>query len=201
MLQYAHMKNTIRSLPLFLKVWVLVAVLSTIFCGMGYILVQQELRSNANDPQIQQAQDAAISVKDASSLPQGITPNPVDIKNSLASFLIIYDNSGKPVAASGQLNNQMPGLPSGVIDYVKAHGQDRFTWQPQPDVRIAAVVIPFKGQQSGFLLAGRSLKEVEVREHNALILAAAAWIASLVIGFLLSWLLFEGEKVKETSQI
>ncbi len=37
------------------------------------------------------------------------------------------------------------------------------TWQPERRVRIATVVVRYEGRESGFVLAGRSLREVEER--------------------------------------
>jgi hypothetical protein len=84
-------------------------------------------------------------------------------------------------------------VPAGILDYVRTRGEDRVTWQPEPGVRIAAVVVHFKGTQPGFVLAGRSLREAEVREDNALIEAGMAWAfamaASLVACALGEWIL------------
>jgi hypothetical protein len=65
------------------------------------------------------------------------------------------------------------------LEYVRSHGEDRVSWQPEPGVRIAAVIIRYQGAQSGFVLAGRSLREVEVREDNAEAYAGAAWVVTL----------------------
>jgi CHASE2 domain-containing sensor protein len=54
---------------------------------------------------------------------------------------------------------------------------DMVTWQPREGVRIAAVVVSWQG---GTVLAGRSLAQVEIRENNALLIAVAAWLATLV---------------------
>ena len=39
-------------------------------------------------------------------------------------------------------------------------GEDRLTWQPEPGVRSATVVVHYQGAQAGFVMAGRSLREV-----------------------------------------
>jgi hypothetical protein len=67
----------------------------------------------------------------------------------------------------------------GVFDYVRQHDQDRITWQPEPGVRIATVVAGYTGSQSGFVLAGRSLREVEKRESQAEMEAGVVWIVTL----------------------
>ena len=50
------------------------------------------------------------------------------------------------------------------------------TWQPQSGVRVAQVSVPWSG---GTVLAGRSLREVERRIDQLLLLVAAAWVAGL----------------------
>jgi membrane protein DedA with SNARE-associated domain len=50
------------------------------------------------------------------------------------------------------------------------------TWRPRSGVRIAAVVVAWKG---GFVLAGRSLRRVEEQEASAELIAGAAWLVML----------------------
>ena len=92
--------------------------------------------------------------------------------------------SGKVVASDALLNGSTPELPAGVLDDVRKNGEDRFTWQPEPGVRIAAVVAPLPGTSEGFVLAGRSLREVELREDNIEALTLIA-LAVILIGMLL----------------
>jgi hypothetical protein len=55
------------------------------------------------------------------------------------------------------------------------------TWQPAPNVRMATVVVPYSGSNvSGFVVAGRSLREVEVREASLTKMVGLAWIIGLV---------------------
>ena len=123
--------------------FLLLAFVLTLSCGISYLLVQQDLRQSANDPQIQMAED-------------GISPQTlprVDISKSLAPFVIVFDQNGNPVSSSGTLNGAIPTIPAGIFQYVRNSGEDRFTWQPAPSVRIAAVV---DKTNSGFILAGRN---------------------------------------------
>ena len=64
------------------------------------------------------------------------------------------------------------------------------TWQPRSGVRIATVVIGWKG---GTALAGRSLRAVEQQEDAALALAGAGWLAGIaalgIAVVVLGWLL------------
>lgn len=80
----------------------------------------------------------------------------------------LFLEGGGPIAGSGTLDGKLPTLPPGVFDFTRQNGQDGITWQPQPDVRSAIVVVHYNGLQSGFVLAGRSLREVEIREDKSL---------------------------------
>ena len=91
----------------------------------------------------------------------------------------MFDQAGKPVASSALLHGQLPLVPSGVFDYVRQNGEEHVTWQPEPAVREAAVVVVYGGSQPGFVLAARSLQEVEIREDSNLKLIAFGWALTL----------------------
>lgn len=165
-----------------------VFIIITFIFGAIYAAVQQSYRQSANDPQIQMAEDAVTALNNGRNIQSVVLLDNVDISKSLAVFLAVYDSSGNPVMSSGYLNGEMPKLPQGVFGYMKSHNEDRFTWQPEPGVRSAVVLARYN---SGFVLAGRSLREVEVREDKLFIQVSAAWLISIVIsGFVLCLLLF-----------
>ena len=158
----------------------LVAVITLIY-GVLYIVAQQNLRIGANDPQVQMAQDAAYSLQ-VGHVISSVLPSPsVDISRSLAAYLVVYDESGKPLAGSGYLQGQLPALPTGVFDFTRLHGEDRLTWQPESGVRSALVVVHYAGPKSGFVMAGRSLREVENREDQLLLQVGAGWLGTIVL--------------------
>ena len=147
--------------------------LTTFVAGAGYVISQQVLRMSANDPQIQLAEDAANRVN-RGEIPSAVIPErQIDMASSLAPFIIFYDDSGHPVTGSALLDRSIPAMPPGVFDNVRSHGEERVTWQPRPGVRIASVVTRTTG---GFVLAGRNLREVEIRESMVFKLAAAIWL-------------------------
>jgi hypothetical protein len=166
------------------------AAIVTGLSGLLYAAVQQDLRQSANDPQIQMAEDTAAKLADGQQVQNVVPSEKVDIANSLAPYIIIFDATGKPIASSVQLNGQTPTIPSGVFDYVRQNGEDRITWQPQSGVRSAIVVTQFKGPNSGFVLAGRSLREVEIREDDIMHLILLGWIAILLVTLLATAILF-----------
>jgi len=166
------------------------AAIVTGLSGLLYAAVQQDLRQSANDPQIQMAEDTAAKLADGQQVQNVVPSEKVDIANSLAPYIIIFDATGKPIASSVQLNGQTPTIPSGVFDYVRQNGEDRITWQPQSGVRSAIVVTQFKGPNPGFVLAGRSLREVEIREDDIMHLILLGWIAILLVTLLATAILF-----------
>jgi hypothetical protein len=184
-----------------IRQWLPMAVVATAICGFVYIAVQQTLRETANDPQIQMAQDAARSFASnpATETPQSQPPvAPVDIARSLAPFLIFYDDSGKPLTSTGSLHGQIPSPPPGVFDHVRQNGEERVTWQPEPGVRIASVIVRASGPQYEFVLAGRSLREVEKREARLMTQTAAALLFTL--GISLAFVGFKEFQSIETSK-
>jgi hypothetical protein len=105
----------------------------------------------------------------------------VEISTSLAPFMVLYSNTGEPLASSGLLHGIVPLLPSGVFDHTRQNAEDRVSWQPESGVRIAAVVVAYGGAQSGFVLAGRSLREVEKRESQVEQISGIAWLVTLAV--------------------
>jgi hypothetical protein len=177
-----------------LKQWLPIAVVALVLCCLVYLAAQQALRDGANDPQIQMAEDGASALA-TGSIPQSLLPAaPIDVGRSLAPFLIFYDDVGKVVASSASLHGQPPSPPAGVFEYVRKNGEERVTWQPEPGVRIASVIIRVNGSQSGFVLAGRSLREVEKRAARVMNEAGAALLFTL--GISLAFVGFKEYQVK-----
>jgi hypothetical protein len=168
----SRIKNIIRH-------WLPLAVVTVLLCGLVYLAVQQSLRWGANDPQIQMAEDAAAALA-AGGTPESVLPaTQVDLSTSLAPFLVIYRYTGEPSASSGLLHGSVPLLPAGIFTYTRQNGEDRVSWQPEPGIRVAAVVVAYEGSQPGFVLAGRSLREVERRESQVEQISGLAMLVTL----------------------
>ncbi len=165
--------------------WLPLALLITAFCGLVYVSVQQSLRQNANDPQIQLAEDGGVALARGESVESVVPSATIDIARSSVPFVMVFDDNGVVLASSGQIHGQAPALPAGVLDYVQQHGEDRVTWQPEPGVRIAAVVMRYNETNSGYILAGRSLREVEKRESQVSFFAGATWLGTLITSLIL----------------
>jgi hypothetical protein len=155
------------------------AAIITIFCGLVYGSVQQGYRSGANDPQIQVTADIREHLEQGRSIERFFSPDSIDLEKSLAVFSVLYDNQGKPLRSSGILNGRLPQLPSGVFAHALAQGSDWITWQPQTGVRMAMVVQATHFGNAAFVASGRSLQEVELREHRLVVMVLVAWLFCL----------------------
>jgi hypothetical protein len=156
-------------------------VAGTVLALLFSVAVQQDLRQSANDPQIQLAEDLAADLTTGTDPHTAAPAKKVDIAGSLAPFIIVFDEAGTPTVSSAQLGGRVPVVPSGVLEYVRQHGEERLTWEPRPGVRIAAVLVRYGGPRPGFVLAGRSLREVERREDALRNYVAMAWLG-MVLG-------------------
>ena len=157
-----------------LRVWLPIAVAVTLLCVLTFTLVQQDLRQTANDPQIQMAEDTAAALAAGTPVASLVASARVDIAASLNTFLIVYDNRGHVTASSATLDGKTPALPEGVLTSARTSGEDTVTWEPRSGVRVAAVVVPVR--TGGSVLAGRSLREIEMRESDLLGSTALAWL-------------------------
>src|SRR4051812_15743237 len=128
---YARRANYIQ---IFLN-WLVFIIAITFLSGLTYLLSQQNLRQSANDPQIQMAEDAATALAGGKNIQAVLPAGTVNMASSLAPYLIIYDESGKPVGSSVQLDGATPEVPAGVFSDMAQQVQKRFTWQPESGVR------------------------------------------------------------------
>jgi len=161
-----------------LRQWLPLAVAISAITFLIYLVIQQDIRMGANDPQIQIAEDLA------SSLNTGQTANisgKIDVAKSLAPFVIIYNKQEKIVSSNAVLNRKTPIIPSGVLTgTANQSDENRITWQPQEGVRLATVAVSYT---NGFVVVGRNMREVEIREDQQLANILFGWIVALVASF------------------
>ena len=152
------------------------AVLATLLAGLVYGIAQQGLRSGANDPQIQLAEDAARALDAGGDPAVVVGPGSVDVAASLAPFVVVFDATGRVLASGGKLDGADPVPPAGVLAHAAVGAPNIVTWQPRPGVRVATVTARWR---DGTVMAGRSLREVERREDLALQLVAVGWVVTI----------------------
>ena len=136
------------------------------------------------------AEDAAAQIVAGTSPSMVVPAGTIDIGNSLAPWVAVYNGYGGIIASNATLGGSAPSLPQGVF---KTY-ENRFTWQPTPSVRQAVVLVYIPAPNGPLYVAsGRSLREVEVRESGLTLMVAAAWAFTLgclfVASFVLWWLL------------
>ncbi len=156
--------------------WLPAAAGISVLAGVAYTAVQQDLRMGANDPQIQISEDAAARLDQGAPPSAVVGTGYVDIRHSLAAYVIVFNAAGDPVASGAMLDGKVPAPPHGVFDSARSGGEDRFSWEPAAGVRSAAVLTPFNG---GFVLAGRSLREVESRESTIAGVIGLGWVIAV----------------------
>jgi hypothetical protein len=154
-----------------------VMVILTVVFGVIYVTVQQSYRTAANDPQVQIARDIAAAIHLGRPV-ERFFKDTIDIARSLLPFEILYDAGGKPIRSSGYLDGKMIQLPPGVFDFARAHREHSVTWQPGSGIRIAMVIV---SSGAGFVAAGRSLQEIEVREHDLITITFIGWALCIVL--------------------
>jgi hypothetical protein len=71
--------------------------------------------------------------------------------------------------------------PSGVLASASRTQMNVVTWMPESGVRSAIVVARYA---NGYVLAGRSLQQIENRESNLELIVGAACVVTLALTFL-----------------
>lgn len=171
------------------RAWFPFAFVVTALSLLIALTVQQSYRQSANDPQVEMAEDAAAALAGGANLQSLALSGTIDLSHSLSPFLVFYNEDGTPTGGNGLLEGKYPVLPQGIFAFVRAYGEDRVTWQPTPDLRYAIVITrttDASGTPDGFVMAGRSLREVEDREDRLSSMVAVAWISILLGAFLIA---------------
>jgi hypothetical protein len=151
------------------------AALFTLQAALMYISVQQQYRKTANDPQVQLAEDLAQKLERGKPVEKLFPADTVDLSRSLGLFAVFYNEAGQPVRSSAILDGRPPRLPAGVFAFTKAYGEDRVSWQPRKDVRMAMVIVRTATSTVAYVATGRSLNEVEDREASLAKILVIGW--------------------------
>jgi len=156
--------------------------------------MQQYIRLSANELPMQYAEDTRnklLHSEDISGIFKSVPK--IELGKSLSPFLIICDSNTAPQASTCSLNGRYPVPPRGAFITALQRAQNRITWQPQPGIRNAIVILPFFSNGThGYVLAGHSLRETEERERflrgqiavGVLITLFVTFVTALVSGFI-----------------
>ncbi|KKP56005.1 MAG: hypothetical protein UR49_C0022G0010 [candidate division WS6 bacterium GW2011_GWF2_33_92] len=166
-----------------LRKWIPYVICLTMTAGTLFVVLQQSLRLEGDNPQTQMAEDIAYNLDNGLLISQYITHDNIDISRSLDTFVIIYGNDNNKISSNANIHGQEPMIPVGVLEYAKENGQNKVTWQPETGVRIATVVNKYN---NGTVLVGRSLREIEDRVEYIGILIGLSYGLGLLSTF--TWL-------------
>lgn len=155
-----------------LNMWL---VLVSVFWLSGYAMGQQILRSGANEPQLTLANKLAIELDGGMPPEKAVPETIVDMRTSGELFVEVVDENKQVVATNGVLGGEVVAPPAGVFDYAKIRGINKLTWEPETGVRNAIVVVP---TNSGWVLAGKSLSEVEKIINRWGLVCLFGWVLS-----------------------
>ena len=183
---YIYLKALLKWLPL--------GVAISIIFGFIFISAQQVVRAEANSVIIDTARNAIEVLEADANVIDSINNGQeakIDLAKSHKVFFIVYKEDKSVAASTAALDGKTPELPSGVLDNVKDKGTAKITWAPKKDARQAAVIYKVGGQNPGFLLVGRSLKDTDEIVTKLAWTAFAGWLiaiaASLLTKFILAY--------------
>lgn len=162
--------------------WLPLAVGITALSLLIMLAVQQNYRNGLDDPQMQIAEDTA-RVVDAGFDPTQLAPkgSAIEISASLGTWVAFYDAQLEPKASTGLLHGVIPDIPSGVFATAKERGVYAVTWQPEPGVRQALVIVP--AGEKGYAVAGRNMRAVEDRESKLNFIVLVGWAFTMLATF------------------
>ena len=181
--------------------WITSTVIITLFVGCFYFVTAQALRQLANEPQIQIAYDAAAALNAHDDPAKAVPSEQKDIATSRGPFMVVYKNN-LPMAGNGLLDGKLPSLPKGVLDYARAHGDDRITWQPRANSRMAIVVVPYGiSENQGYVMVGRSLAETERLKSQVLYMVLCVWVVGTLATLIVNLFILRSKKPAPTQNV
>ena len=167
--------------PLLVRSSLLPAFLFSAALFGAYAAVQQAERQRADEPQIQMAEDAALAMSHGED-PQHVVPrSAIPADQSLAPFGVLLDDAGHLRGSSAPFTGAIPVPPTGVVDDVRRREERRFTWRPQPGLRLAAVIRKVSGGPGGYVVVARSLRETDARIRLVATLLGIVWGGGILV--------------------
>lgn len=166
---------------------ILVIIFSTIFVSICYA-ARGVLRQQANDPQVEVTDQVANIIRQGAPLDVIVSgAEQVDLANSSALFVMIYDKDKNLVGSSAVLDGQPLALPADALDKAKNFNDYRFDWQVSEYVKVAAIVKAV--DETGYVVAAKSLAEYDRRADDLSQPLWIGWVISVLLALLLSSLL------------
>jgi hypothetical protein len=168
---------TLSMIRTFIRLLIPSILVSAVVMCTGFVVSQQMIRTATDDSSIMIAHSVADMIAQNGSYMIPDEYRDLEIDRSVSPFVIVFDNNYEIRATTGYMDRRTPVPPLTVFDHARDEGEYRFSWEPAPDVRIAAIVARFDGDSSGFVLAGKSLREAEARIDDSATIFMVGWAA------------------------
>lgn len=166
---------------------ILVVICSIIFVAIA-CTARGVLRQQANDPQVEVTEQVASIIRQGAPLEVIISgAEEIDLADSNALFVMIYDKDKNLVGSSATLNGQPISIPGESLDMARNDVDYRFTQEPQEGMRLALVSKAV--DDKAYVVAGRSLAEFERRADNLNQPLWIGWVISVLLSLFLATLL------------
>ena len=173
----------------YLRAATLPLICGTIAILFATIASHQVIRMGVDSRLSVIAQDAGTELVSGALISPLVAGKIIQIKKSGSAFLSILDNDGKILGTNGSLEGVDLIPPKGVLEYTRAHTEERVTWEPQQGVRIATVLRYIAGETPMYVVAGVSLAEAQRQICLIRQLALLAWIFMCVVCIVISYIL------------
>ncbi len=181
----------------FVRTWLPLAIGISGVAVLVYGVIQQSYRQSLNDPQVQIAEDGAAILSHGGVPAELVSRSArrVDAMTSLAPWISVLDASSTPLESSAVLSGKPPVPPQGALDAARANAgkdttqpyENRITWEIASGTRIALVIL-WVPQQDRYVIAGRNMREVELREWALGRDIMIGWITTLIMTLVAAWL-------------
>lgn len=165
--------------------WLILVCVVTFVCVACYGVEQQQNRQGVDEPLVQLAEDTSNALGNGAAAASLVQSNKIELSQSLAAFVMVFDSNQKLIASSAAMKGGEPVLPEGFLSHVPLTGDNRLTWQPHPGLRFATVAVRYGGANPGFVVSGRSLREVEQRIDRIGSLIIIGWCLGAVGFFII----------------
>jgi hypothetical protein len=175
--------------------WVSIAFSITALCMLIFAAVQQLNRLTLYEQSAEVTQRILYGIKSGQDVPKNLLPV-VDLQYERGVFIVLYDAATNKAMETIMVDGKTVNVPVGVLNYAKAHGNHRVTWQPTKNVREAIIVTYVSGSRPVYVVVGKSVLEAESRIETIGKLILIGWFLTLVGSFVLSVVLLRISKQK-----
>ncbi|MDF2461006.1 MAG: putative rane protein [Candidatus Saccharibacteria bacterium] len=158
------------NIPKRIRLWLALALGSTLLVGVVYAAQHQQNRQNADRPLLQLAGNGMDSLKGGQSTASIVGETQAEAASSTEPFVSIYDTDGKLLVAGAKYQGNDIDPPAGTFEYAKKHSPHTFTWEPRRGLRLAAALV--YDRNVGYVLAASNLHETELDQYRLLVLSA-----------------------------